>query len=184
MSDLRVISNTSVRQYKTGAERNIREIGRQLGVGYIMEGSVQRARDRLRINAELIDARTDSHIWAETYDRTAADLFAIQSELAQSIVTQLKAKLSPQQKAEIEERPTQDLDAFELYLQAKTIIDSYVNVTDVRAALLQALRSLDEAIKRDPNFVTAYCYVARANDLLYFSTSIQLQSGSRWRKMP
>ena len=168
VSDLRVISNTSVRQYKTGAERNIREIGRQLGVAYIMEGSVQRARDRLRINAELIDARTDAHIWAETYDRTAADLFAIQSELAQSIVTQLKAKLSPQQKAEIEERPTQNLDAFELYLQAKTIIDSYINATDVRAALLQALKSLDEAIKRDPNFVSAYCYVARANDLLYF----------------
>src|SRR5262245_25833307 len=168
VSDLKVISHTSVRQYKTGAERNLREIGRQLGVGYIVEGSVQRARDRLRINAELIDARTDSHIWAETYDRTAADLFAIQSELAQSIVTQLKAKLSPQQKAEIEERPTQDLDAFELYIQAKTIIDSYINATDVRAALLQALKSLDEAIKRDPNFVSAYCYVARANDLLYF----------------
>ena len=168
VSDLKVISHTSVRQYKTGAERNIREIGRQLGVAYIMEGSVQRARDRLRINAQLIDARTDSHIWAETYDRTAADLFAIQSELAQSIVTQLKAKLSPQQKAAIEERPTEDLDAFELYLQAKTIIDSYINATDVRAALLQALKSLDEAIKRDPNFVSAYCYVARANDLLYF----------------
>jgi TolB-like protein/Tfp pilus assembly protein PilF len=168
ISDLRVISHTSVRQYQTGAERNIREIGRQLGVAYIMEGSVQRARDRLRINAELIDARTDTHIWAETYDRTAADLFAIQSELAQSIATQLKAKLSPKQKAQIEERPTQDLDAFESFLQAKTIVDSYINATDVRAALLQALKSLDEAIKRDPNFVSAYCYIARANDLLYF----------------
>jgi TolB-like protein len=168
VSDLRVISHTSVRQYKTGAERNVREIGRQLGVAYIMEGTVQRARDRLRINAELIDARTDSHIWAETYDRTAADLFAIQSELAQSIVTQLKGKLSPQQKAEIEQRPTRDLDAFEFYLQAKTIVDSYINATDVRAALLQALKSLDEAIKRDPNFVSAYCYSARANSLLFF----------------
>src|SRR5690242_5015937 len=85
VSDLKVISQTSVRQYKTGAERNMREIGRQLGVAYVLEGSVQRARDRLRINAELIDARTDAHVWAETYDRTAADLFAIQSELAQSI---------------------------------------------------------------------------------------------------
>ncbi len=168
VSDLKVISHTSVRQYKTGAERNMREIGRQLGVGYIVEGSVQRARDRLRINAELIDARNDSHVWGETYDRTAADLFAIQSELAQSIVTQLKAKLSPEQKAEIEERPTQDLDAFELYIQAKAVVDSYVNATDVRAALLQALKSLDEAIKRDPNFVSAYCLAAHANDLLFF----------------
>src|SRR5438034_4942356 len=168
VSDLKVISHTSMRQYKTGAERNLREIGRQLDVAYIVEGSVQRARDRLRINATLIDARSDAQIWAETYDRTAADLFAVQSELAQSIVIQLKAKLSPQQKAEIEERPTQDLDAFELYLQAKAIIDSYINATDVRAALLQALKSLDEAIQRDPNFVSAYCYAARANDLLYF----------------
>jgi TolB-like protein len=168
VSDLKVISHTSVRQYETGAERNLREIGRQLGVAYIVEGSVQRARDRLRINATLIDARTDAHIWAETYDRTAADLFAIQSDLAQSIVTQLKAKLSPKQKAEIEERPTKDLVAFELYLQAKAIIDSYINATDVRAALLQALKSLDEAIQRDPNFVSAYCYAARANSLLFF----------------
>src|SRR6266496_72734 len=168
VSDLKVISHTSVRQYETGAERNLREIGRQLGVAYIVEGSVQRVRDRLRINATLIDARTDAHVWAETYDRTAADLFAIQSDLAQSIVTQLKAKLSPKQKAEIEERPTQDLVAFELYLQAKAIIDSYINATDVRAALLQALKSLEEAIQRDPNFVSAYCYAARANDLLFF----------------
>ncbi len=168
LSDLKVISHTSVRQYKTGAERNMREIGRQLGVAYIMEGSVRRVADRLRINAELIDARTDAHIWAETYDRTAADLFAIQSELAQSIVTQLKAKLSPQQKAEIEERPTQDLDAFELYLQAKPSIDAYLNATDVREALLRAVKSLDEAIQRDPNFISAYCYAARANSLLFF----------------
>src|SRR5437773_1602788 len=168
VSDLNVIRHTSVRHYGTGAERDLREIGRQLGVAYIVEGSVHRARDRLRINATLIDARTDAHIWAETYDRTAADLFAIQSDLAQAIVTQLKAKLSPKQKAEIEERPTQDLVAFELYLQAKAIIDSYINATDVRAALLQALKSLDEAIQRDPNFVSAYCYAARANDLLYF----------------
>ena len=168
VSDLKVISHTSVRQYETGAERNLREIGRQLGVAYIVEGSVQRAQDRLRINATLIDARTDAHIWAETYDRSAADLFAMQSDLAQSIVTQLKAKLSPKQKAEMEERPTKDLVAFELYLQAKAIIDSYINATDVRAALLQALKSLDEAIQRDPNFVSAYCYTARANDLLYF----------------
>src|SRR6266496_4521370 len=168
LSDLKVISHTSVRQYKTGAERNIREIGRQLGVAYIMEGSVQRARDRLRINAQLIDARTDTHVWAETYDRTAADLFAIQSELAQSIVGQLKAKLSAEQKAEIEERPTQDLVAFELYLQAKQIVDSYLIAEDVRAALLKALELLNQAIKRDENFVSAYSYVARANDLLYF----------------
>ena len=168
VSDLKVISHTSARQYKSGIQRNLREIGRQLGVAYVVEGSVQRAGDRLRINAQLIDARTDTHIWAETYDRTAADLFAIQSELAESIVAQLKATLSPKQKAEIEERPTQDLVAFDLYLQAKQIVDSYLIAEDVRAALLKALQSLSEAIKRDEKFVAAYCYAARANDLLYF----------------
>jgi len=168
VSELKVISHTSARQYKSGIQRNLREIGRQLGVAYVVEGSVQRAGDRLRINAQLIDARTDAHVWAETYDRTAADLFAIQSELAESIVAQLKAKLSPKQKAEIEERPTQDLVAFDLYLQAKQIVDSYLIAEDVRAALLKALQSLDEAIKRDEKFVAAYCYAARANDLLYF----------------
>jgi TolB-like protein len=168
VSDLRVISHTTVRQYKSGVPRNMREIGKQLGVTHILEGSVQRAGDRLRIAAQLIDARTDSQIWAETYDRTAADLFAIQSELAESIVAQLQAKLSAQQKAEIEQRPTQDLVAFELYLRAKQIVDSYLIADDVRAALLSALQSLDQAIKRDPDFVSAYCYIARANDLLYF----------------
>ncbi|HEX5491104.1 MAG TPA: FlgO family outer membrane protein [Candidatus Udaeobacter sp.] len=168
VSDLRVISHTTVRQYKSGVPRNLREIGKQLGVTHILEGSVQRAGDRLRIAAQLIDARTDSQVWAETYDRTAADLFAIQSELAESIVAQLQAKLSAEQKARIEERPTQDLVAFELYQRAKQIVDSYLIADDVRAALLSALESLDQAIKRDPGFVSAYCYVARANDLLYF----------------
>ena len=168
VSELRVISHTTARQYKSSLPRNLRQIGQQLGVSYILEGSVQRAGDRLRIAAQLIDARTDSQIWAETYDRTAADLFAIQSELAESIVAQLQAKLSPQQKAAIEQRPTQDLVAFELYLRAKQLVDSYLIADDVRAALLSALESLDQAIKRDPNFVSAYCYLARANDLLYF----------------
>ena len=168
VSDLRVISHTTVRQYKSGQPRNLREIGKQLGVSHILEGSVQRAGDRLRIAAQLIDARTDSQLWAQTYDRTAADLFAIQSELAESIVAQLQAKLSPQQKASIEQRPTQDLVAFELYLRAKQIVDSYLVADDVRAALMTALQSLDQAIKRDPDFVSAYCYIARANNLLYF----------------
>jgi TolB-like protein len=168
VSDLRVISHTSVRQYKSGEPRNLREIGKQLGVTHILEGSVRRSGDRLRISAQLIDARTDLQMWAETYDRTAADLFAIQSELAQSIVAQLQTKLSPQQKAEIEQRPTHDLLAFELYQRAKQIVDSYLIADDVRAALLSALQSLDQAIKRDPDFVSAYCYIARANDLLYF----------------
>jgi TolB-like protein/Tfp pilus assembly protein PilF len=170
VADLKVISNTSVQQYKaeTGVVRNLRQIGGQLGVTYVLEGSVQRAPDRLRVITRLIDARTDSQIWAETYDRDVSDLFAIQSDIAQAIVNQLQAKISPQQKAQIEERPTADIVAFELYLRSKQIIESYLNLEDVRGSLLQALQWLEEATRRDETFLLAYCYAARAHNLLYF----------------
>jgi TolB-like protein len=168
VSDLKVISHTSVQQYRNQLGRNVREIGRQLGVAYVLEGTVQRAPNRVRVNAKLIDARTDSQIWAESYDRDVADLFVIQSDLAQAIVNQLQAKLSPQQKADIEETPTRDLAAFDLYLQAKEIVDTYLEASDPGASLLKAVRLLDEATSRDPNFVLAYCYAARAHNLLYF----------------
>jgi TolB-like protein/Tfp pilus assembly protein PilF len=168
VSDLKVISHTSVQPYRNQIGRNLREIGRQLGVAYILEGTVQRAPNRVRVNAKLLDARTDSQIWAETYDRDVADLFVIQSDLAQAIVNQLQAKLSPQQKAEIEETPTRDLAAFDLYLQAKEIVDTYTQLQDPGSSLLKAVRLLDEATERDPNFVLAYCYASRAHNLLYF----------------
>jgi tetratricopeptide (TPR) repeat protein len=122
----------------------------------------------VRVNAKLIDARTDSQIWTESYDRDVSDLFAIQSEIAQAIVGQLQAKLSPQEKANIEERPTGDLGAFDPYFQAKQIVDSYLDEPDPRQSLLKALKLLDEAISHDPRFVLAYCYAGRAHDLLYF----------------
>lgn len=168
VSDLKVISHTSVQQYRNQLGRNLREISRQLGVAYVLEGTVQRAPSRVRVNAKLIDARTDTQIWAESYDRDVADLFVIQSDLAQAIVSQLQARLSPEQKAEIEETPTRDLAAFDLYLQAKEIVDTYLEAQDVSPSLLKALRLLEEATERDPNFVLAYCYAARAHNLLYF----------------
>ncbi len=168
VSDLKVISHTSVQQYRNQLGRNVREVGRQLGVAYVLEGTVQRAPNRVRVNAKLIDARTDSQVWAESYDRDVADLFVIQSDVAQAIVNQLQAKLSPQQKAEIEETPTRDLAAFDLYLQAKEIVDAYLELQDPGPSLLKAVRLLDEATSRDPDFVLAYCYAARAHNLLYF----------------
>ena len=168
VSDLKVISHISVQQYRNQLGENVREIGRQLGVAYILEGTVQRAPNRLRVNAKLIDTRTDSQIWAESYDRQVADLFVIQSDLAQAIVNQLQAKLSPQQKAEMEEKPTRDLAAFDLYLEAKEIVDTYTQLQDPGSSLLKAVRLLDEATERDPNFVLAYCYASRAHNLLYF----------------
>src|SRR4030095_110046 len=111
VADLKVISRTSVMQYKTGAQRNLREIAQQLGVAHLLEGSVQRVSNRVRVNAQLIDARNDAHLWAQTYDRDLADVFAIQSEIAKAIADQLQAKLSPAEKNAIEQRPTTNVDA-------------------------------------------------------------------------
>jgi TolB-like protein len=168
VADLKVIGHTSVEQYRSGLARNLAQIGEQLGVAYILEGSVQRAGKRLRVSAQLQDARKGAQLWAETYDRDLSDVFAIQSEIAQIIVRRLQATISPQEKARIEEHPTKDLPAYDLYLQAKELIDAYTNAQDPRESFLKAIRLLEEATVRDPAFVLAYCYAARAHDLLYF----------------
>src|SRR6202795_4033551 len=122
IADLKVISRMSVMQYKSSAPRNLREIGQQLGVAHLLEGSVQRAANKIRVNAQLIDARNDAHLWAQTYDRDLADVFAIQSEIAKAIADQLQAKLSPTEKNAIEQPPTADVTAFDLYSRAKTLL--------------------------------------------------------------
>ena len=122
IADLKVISRTSVLQYKSGVARNLREIAQQLGVANVVEGSVQRSGNRVRVNAQLVDARTDAHLWAQTYDRDLADVFAIQSEIAKAIADQLQAKLSPNEKKTIEQPPTTDLAAVDLYSQAKSLL--------------------------------------------------------------
>ena len=121
IADLKVISRTSVMQYKTGAKRNLRQIADELGVMHVVEGSVQRAGNRVRVNAQLIDARTDAHLWAQTYDRDLADVFAIQSEIAKAIADQLQANLSPSEKSAIEQPPTSDIPAFAFYTHAKSL---------------------------------------------------------------
>jgi TolB-like protein/class 3 adenylate cyclase/Tfp pilus assembly protein PilF len=167
IADLKVISRTSVMQYKTGTPRNLREIGQQLGVARLVEGSVQKVSNRVRVNAQLVDARNDAHLWAQTYDRDLADVFAIQSEIAKAIADQLQAKLSPAEKSAIEQRPTSDVAAFELYSRAKNLIlDIGFNTRN-----LQRLHSgadlLNQAIARDPSFFDAQCLLARAHDTLY-----------------
>jgi TolB-like protein len=168
VADLKVIGHISVQQYKSDRVRDRQKIAEELGVAYLLEGSVQRSDRRLRVIAHLIDARTNTQRWAETYDRDLADLFAIQSEIAQEIVRQLQATISPQEKARIEQRPTKDLAAYDFYLQAKELIDGYTNAPDPKVSFLQAIRLLESATARDPGFVLAYCYAARAHDLLYF----------------
>ena len=168
VSALKVISRNSVMQYR-GGERNMRDIGQALGVAYLLEGSVRRAADKVRITAQLIDARTDQHVWAENYDRDLADVFAIQSEVAQKIVAQLRVNISPSEKAAIDMEPTRDMEAFDLYLQAKQLINTYPDTPNAKETLLKALRLLDEAISRDGNFALAYCWASRANlDLYWF----------------
>src|SRR5438876_3715342 len=144
-------------QYKTGAKRNLREIANELGVAHVLEGSVQRSGNRARVNAQLIDARTDAHLWAQTYDRDLADVFAIQSEIAQTIADQLQAKLSPNEKSAIEQPPTTDIAAFDLYSHAKNIFLKAFAGANARADLLQAADLLKQAVARDPSFFQAYC---------------------------
>lgn len=169
VADLKVISRTSTLQYKNTATRNLREIAKALGVAHVLEGTVQRAGGRVRVNAQLIDARTDSQVWAERYDRDIADVFAIESEVAGKIVAQLKAEISPREKAAIAEKPTADLAAYESYIHAKTLIIASGFSTPQQESLSQAVRLLNEAIERDPNFALGYYQLALAHDQLYFS---------------
>jgi TolB-like protein len=164
---LKVISRTSVMQYKNVATRNMREIAQQLGVAHVLEGRVQRAANRIRVNAQLIDARTDAHLWAEHYDRDLADVFAVQSEIATSIVERLRTKLSPAEKSAIEEKPTADLAAYDLYLRAKALDDEISTSKDWEADIRRAVDLLDQAVARDPNFALAYCLLCKLNFTLY-----------------
>jgi serine/threonine-protein kinase len=168
IADLKVISRTSVMQYKSGIQRNLREIGQQLGVAHLLEGSVQRAANRIRVNAQLIDARTDAHLWAQTYDRDLADVFAIQSEIAKAIADQLQAKLSPSERNAIEQPPTADVTAFDLYSRARTIIVGTTFSAASGQKLRQAVDLLNQALARDPSFFLAQCQLAYTHDQLYF----------------
>jgi TolB-like protein/class 3 adenylate cyclase/Tfp pilus assembly protein PilF len=167
IADLKVISRTSVMQYKSSAPRNLREIGQQLDVAHLLEGSVQRAANEIRVNAQLIDARNDAHLWAQTYDRDLSDVFAIQSEIAKAIADQLQAKLSPDEKKAIEQPPTTDLAAFDLYSQAKSLLLTASFRATGNADVRKAVELLDEAVKRDSSFFDAYCQLANAHEQLY-----------------
>ena len=163
IKELKVISRTSVMQYKSGTTRNLKEIAQQLSVNNVVEGSVRRSGDRVRVSVQLIDARTDTHLWAEHYDRDVADVFAVQTEIAQQIADQLKANLSPAEKAAIVERPTSDLVAYAYYTKAKEI-DTYGNWQsgENEKAAEQKVELLEKATQRDPNFALAYCALAKA----------------------
>jgi TolB-like protein/DNA-binding winged helix-turn-helix (wHTH) protein/Tfp pilus assembly protein PilF len=168
IAELKVISRTSANLYKSGNPRNSREIGQQLGVAHLLEGNVQRIGNHLRVNAQLIDTRTDAHAWAQTYDRDVSDLFAIQSEIAQAIAAQLGAKISPAERRVIQRAPTGDLTAFDLYTRARSLSLSVFLSNAGKKDLLEAIDLLNEAVSRDPAFFQAYCQLAWIHDVLYF----------------
>ena len=168
VADLKVISRTSVMQYKSDQPRNTREIAQQLGVAHLLEGSVQRAGNKVRVNAQLIDARSDAHEWAENYDRPIDDVFAIQSEIAKAIADQLQARLSPNEKKAIEQPPTNDVTAFDLYSRARNLILTTSFSALAGPSLRQAVDLLNQALARDPSFLVAQCQLAYAHDNFYF----------------
>jgi TolB-like protein len=159
IADLKVISRTSVMQYKSGVKRNLRQIANELGVAHVVEGSVQRAANRVRVSAQLIDAKTDAHLWAISYDRPLGDVFAIQSDIAKAIAGQLQAKLSPSQASALAAPPTRDTEAYDLFLkgeyQERQAESTYKSETYDRAAAFY-----QQAVTRDPTFALAYSRLA------------------------
>ena len=165
IADLKVISRTSVMQYKSDGKRNLRQIANELGVAHVVEGSVQGAANRVRVIAQLIDAKTDTHLWVESYDRPLDDVFAIQSDIAKAIARQLQAKLSPAEKAAIEQPPTTNLIAYDRYLRAKKL--GAVPTARIPGDMREIIRLLDQAVAYDPTFLLAYCSLAGAHAYVY-----------------
>jgi TolB-like protein/Flp pilus assembly protein TadD len=168
VADLKVISRMSVMQYRKIGARNLRTIAQQLGVAHVLEGTVQREGGKVRVNAELINAGTDAHEWAENYDRPLDDVFAIQSEIARAIAKQLQAKLSPSEKAAIEKPPTTDLAAYDLYLSAQALFADTSDVIHAKEQLPKVARLLDEAVGREPHFLPAWVLLSRVHGNIYW----------------
>ncbi len=165
IANLKVISRTSVMQYRN--QHNTRQIGDELGVSHVLEGSVRKTGAWLHINAQLIDARTDAHVWAEEYDRDLKDMFAVQSEIAQKVAGQLHVKISAAERLAIERPPTADITAFDLYSRAKNLVLAWSYNTNERGNLSQAADLLNQAVAHDPTFFQAYCQLAWVHDELY-----------------
>jgi len=165
IADLKVISRTSVMQFR--GKHNVREIGEALRISHLLEGSVRKVGNRLHLNAQLIDVRTDTHLWAEQYDRDLNDMFAVQSEIVQRVAEHLHAKISAAERLAIERQPTADLTAFDLYSRAKNLLLMTSSDVSGRANLLNAAEFLNQAVMHDPSFFEAYCQLAHTHDRLY-----------------
>ncbi len=169
IADLKVISRTSVMPYRETGHRNLREIGQQLGVARLLEGSVQRVSNKVRVSAQLIDASTGAQLWAEHYDRPIGDVFEIQTDIAEAIAGQLQARLSPQEKSAIDSPPTKDLTAYSLYLRAQNLKATSDAPDYPKEKYTECTHLLDEALARDPKFLLAWCFLARVHSEVYFA---------------
>ena len=169
IAQLRVISRTSVMQYRADTKRDMRQIAYALGVANVLEGTVRRDGNRVRVSAQLVDARSDNAVWADSYDRDLTDIFTIQSEVAQTIAGKLSAALSPEEKQRIEAKPTENMEAYDMYLKAK---EKLINAQSMATGhsekpIRDALGLLERAVQLDPSFAIAYCAMASAHDILY-----------------
>ncbi|MBV8100151.1 MAG: protein kinase [Verrucomicrobia bacterium] len=169
IAQLKVISRTSVMQYRPEAKRNLRQIAADLDVANVLEGTVRRDGNHVRVSTELVDARNDSTIWADSYDRNLTDIFAIQSEIAQTVASRLSAQLSPERRRDIEGKPTDNLEAYDLYLQAKRLLEAnyYILPSGEKEVYSKIISLLEETTQKDGRFALAYCLIAKAHDILY-----------------
>jgi len=165
IADLKVISRTSVMGYR--GKRDVRQIGRALGVSHVVEGTARRSGNKVHVNVQLVDTRTDTGVWADGYDRDLKDAFAIPTQIAQRVAERLRVKVSTAEKVAIEHKPTDDLAAFDLYTQAKNLLLTSFS-SAARANLLDAADLLNQAVARDPSFFEAYCDLVHTHGLLYF----------------
>ncbi|MBV8416665.1 MAG: protein kinase [Verrucomicrobia bacterium] len=170
MSELKVISRTSVMGYRPGGQRDLRSIAGALGVAHVVEGTVRRDANRVRVTVELVDAQSDATLWADSYDRDLTNIFDIQNDIAKAVASKLSTRLSAQEEQKIEDKPTDNLEAYDLYLQAKEqITNAEFFIGAERESYLNSIKLLEEATLKDPRFALAYCLTAQADDDLYFS---------------
>ena len=170
IAQLKVISRTSVMQYRADTKRDLRQIAAALGVANVLEGTVRRDGNHVRVSTELVDARNDNTVWADSYDRDLTNIFSIQSEIAQTVASRLSAQLSPEERKDIEEKPTNNLEAYDLYLQAKQLLgpNSIVVLWGTeKETFSKSISLLEEATQKDSKFALAYCLIAKAHDFLY-----------------
>lgn len=170
VAGLKIISRTSVMSYRAaaGGRHDLRETGRALNVAYLLEGSVQRAGNQVRVSAQLIDASTEAQLWSKHYDRELADIFAIQDELAEQIAADLHVELSPAERAALQSPPTADVAAYDLHLRARQLLNAFSDSFQAHEMMPEAIRLLEAAVARDPNFLRAWCDLTRAHLDLYW----------------